>query len=95
MESPLRDAVKEAVDESVGRLLLAHREVVDEQVKRVEAVMAARALTLDEKISGLQWKWAAALAGGQVAAGLVAAFVSRSQPAQEAALRVIDALPLL
>lgn len=94
-DSSIRDAIQEAVDRSVGGLLAAHREVVDVQVDRVEKVMNARADSLEEKINGAQWKWAAALAGGQVVAGIVAAFITRSEPVQQTALHVLSSLPLL
>ena len=81
--APLREVIEEAVDHSVGSLLDAHQKIVDANLGRLE-----------EKIVGLQWKWGAALLGGQVVAGLIAAFVTR-QPVVEPVTQALARLPFL
>jgi len=68
----------------MGDLLAAHEKVVD-----------ARLETLNERIAGLQWKWAAALAGGQVVAGLVAAFITRQPQVVQGTIDALASLPLV
>lgn len=67
------------LERAIDRMSDSIRREFASALTTVAVQVGAAEKTLGSRIDGLQWRWAAALAGGQVAAGLVASYVGGNQ----------------